>query len=198
MTESLESAVENSKQLSLGQELAHSIKKYPETWKDYFKSLAPALVVSSITSAVGQWAAMKLGYDSTAAMTAAAYVCGYIPGYATFFGLEYFRNKSKYPSGVLSKEFGEFVGTFMAADYVADLSTFTPAFIASNFWLANNTELHPAIRGIVAWDAASLLYISSISAIHPITRRINQSINTKIKSLYSRLVSKDNKNVTGC
>jgi hypothetical protein len=189
MVEQLEEKVNVSENKTLGQELKQSIVNYPKTWREYGRNLAPAIIASSIGSALGQWAVTKLGYDGKAATTAAAYVCGYIPGYITFFGTEFIRNRHRYPK-LLSKEFGEFVGTFLAADYVADLSTFTPSFIAANLWLTDNTDLHPAVRGLAAWWTASLFYISSISALHPLARRINSSINNGIKKVYRKIRKK--------
>jgi hypothetical protein len=178
--------------LTLRKELTESIKNYPKTWKEYFKGLAPAVVISSIGAAGGQWLANHLGYDSNFAMTASAYVCGYIPGYSYFFGQEYIKNKKKYPKGIISKEFGEFVGTFMASDYVADFTTFTPAFIASNLWMANNTEIHPALRSIIAWNSSAMLYISAMAGLHPVTRRVTQGINHGLESLVKKIKKKSN------
>ena len=177
-------------QPTLRQELSQSIKAYPKTWKGYFKQITPAILVSSVGAAAGQWAAQKMGYDSNAAMTAAAYVCGYIPGYSTFFGIEFLRNRDKYKK-VFSKEFGEFAGTFMAADYVSDITTFTPVFIASNLWMANNTEIHPAVRSLIAWNSAGWLYLSTMSALHPLTRRINNSINEGVRKTFKKIRGKN-------
>lgn len=179
--------LEQIAQPSLKNELKESIKNYPKTWKEYAKQLAPAVVVSSIGAAIGQELATRLGYDSKIATTAASYVCGYIPGYATFFGLEFFRNKDKYPRGIFSREFAHFAGTFLAADYVADITTFTPAFIASNIWLTDNTDLSPAARGLTAWNTSALLYICAIAGLHPLTRRITSSVNNTIKSVVKRI-----------
>lgn len=183
MAERLEKIVDGTSVPSLGEELKQSVHEYPQTWKKYVKQLGPAVIISSIGAAAGQWAAHKLGYDSKAAMTATAYVCGYVPGFAYFFTSEYLTNKEKYPNGVLSKEFAHFAGTFMAADYVADLSTFTPAFISSNVWLADHTNLHPAVRSLVAWNTSALLYISAIAGLHPLARRATEKINKGIKKL---------------
>ncbi len=189
----LECIVKGEEPLTLRQELSQSIHAYPKTLKEYFKQLAPAVVVSSLGSALGQYGATELGYDTKFATTAAAYVCGYIPGYTTFFTLEYLKNQNKYPA-VFSKEFGGFVSTFMAADYVADMLTFTPVFIASNIWLTDNTALNPALRSIIAWNTASVLYIASISALHPVTRRISQALNKHVRSLYQTVRKKFGQN----
>ncbi|MEK6889007.1 MAG: hypothetical protein AABW80_02770 [Nanoarchaeota archaeon] len=183
MTENLEQVA----QPSVKDELKDSIKNYPKTWKAYAKQLAPAIVVSSIGAAIGQELATRLGYDSKLATTTASYVCGYIPGYTTFFGLEYWRNKNKYPKGVFSREFAEFAGTFLAVDYVADLTTFTPAFIASNLWLTDNTNLSPALRGLTAWNASALLYVTAMAGLHPLSRRATSAINKAVKSVVRKL-----------
>ncbi len=189
MGEQLEKKVFPNNPLTLKQELKQSINNYPKTWKEYAKKLAPAIIVSTAGAAFGQWAATRLGYEGKVATTSASYICGFIPGYITFFGLEFLRNRHKYPK-LLSKEFGEFAGTFLAADYVADLSTFTPTFIAANVWLTDNTELSPAARGAIAWNSAGLLYISAISALHPLTRRITSSINKGVKHIYKKVFKK--------
>jgi|SRR3989344_716530 len=187
MLENIENRINSS---SLRQELSDGIKRYPSNLKEYFKGLGPAFIVSSVGSAAGQWAADRLGFNSTAAQTTAAYIGGYIPGYTYFFTQEYLRNKSKYPKGFFSREMGHFALTFLAADYVADLSTFTPAFISSNVWMKNNTEINPAIRSLIAWNGSGLLYIAAISAIHPLTKRITQSINNGVKYLGSKIKPK--------
>ncbi|MBI3333948.1 hypothetical protein HYZ97_00480 [Candidatus Pacearchaeota archaeon] len=183
MTKNLEQTAHST----LEQELKESIKGYPRTWIEYFKQLAPAVVVSSIGAAAGQELATRLGYDSKLATTAASYVCGYIPGYLTFFGLEYWKNRGKYSDGLFSREFAHFAGTFLAADYIADIATFTPAFIASNIWLTDNTDLSPAVRGLTAWNTSALLYISAIAGLHPLTRRITSAVNNKVKSVVKKL-----------
>ena len=180
---------------TLQQELIQSIRNYPGTWVNYTKNLAPALGISMLGAAAGQWAITEMGYQSHFATTGAAYVCGYIPGYATFFTLEFLKNRAQYPK-LLSRKFGEFVGTFLAADWVADVSTFTPAFIASNIWLTDHTDLHPAVRSLVAWGASSLLYISAMSALHPVARRANQKLNKGIKSLWHRAFSRSSNTIT--
>lgn len=179
--------LEQIAQPSLKDELKESIRAYPKTWKEYAKQLGPAVIVSSIGAAVGQELATRLGYDSKLATTLSSYVCGYVPGYLTFFGLEFFRNKQKYPNGILSKEFAHFAGTFLAADYVADITTFTPAFIASNLWLTDNTDLSPAARGLTAWNTSALLYICAMAGLHPLTRRTTSAVNGAIKSIAKRL-----------
>lgn len=186
-TDGLERIVEHSP--TLRQELSNSIHAYPHTWVEYFKAVGPAIVISSVASSVGQWAITELGYDSKAATTASAYVCGYLPGYSYFFLSEYHRHREHYGK-LFSKKFGEFVGTFLAADYVADLTTFTPAFIAANVWMTDHTDFHPVVRGMLAWNGAALLYVSSISALHPLSRRINTSLNKRIRSLFHRLNNK--------
>ena len=73
-------------------------------WRSQVKTLGPACLISSVGSALSQWASVKMGYDSAAATTLAAYIGGYATGYSSFFGLEYLRNRQKYPRGLLSKE----------------------------------------------------------------------------------------------
>jgi hypothetical protein len=189
MSENLDDIILTS-QPTLREELSQSIRNYPKTWREYLKSLAPAVAISAIGSAAGQWAATSLGYDSKLATTTAAYVCGYVPGFTTFFTMEYTRNREKYPR-VFSKEFGEFVGTFLAADYVSDLSTFTPVFISSNLWMTDHTQIHPAMRSIIAWNVGALGYISAISALHPVARRLNQAINRGVKRIYKGITHKN-------
>ncbi|MBP7708680.1 hypothetical protein KA107_03265 [Candidatus Pacearchaeota archaeon] len=187
MTEQLETKLEKSKSPTLKEELKDSIKAYPQTWKKYFKQLAPAIGISSIGSAVGQWAAYKLGYeDNNLAMTASAYICGYIPGFTYFFTSEYLANKDKYPQ-FFSKEMGKFAGTFFAADYVADMTTFTPEFMATNVWLNNNTDLGPISRSLIAWNSCGMLYLSAMAGLHPLTRRITEKINKGITSLKKKI-----------
>ena len=187
MKDDLEHIVETPP--TLRQELKQSVRQYPKTWVEYMKTLGPACLISSVGSALSQWASVKMGYDSAAATTLAAYIGGYATGYSSVFGLEYLRHRQKYPRGILSKEFGEFVGTFLAADYVADLTIFSPSFIFANVWLAHHTKIHPATRSLLAWNSAAFLYILGMAALHPGTRRINQSINKGVISLYQRLIS---------
>ncbi len=192
MPDNLEKISEENEnvEISLGKELSNSIRNYPSTFKNYFKQLAPAIVISSIGSAAGQYLANKFGYDSNAALTAAAYICGYIPGYSYFFSSEYRTNRENYPK-FLSKEFGKFVSTFMAADYVADITTFTPAFIASNIWMTENTDINPALRSVIAWNAAAFLYMGTISALHPLSRRITDGINNNFKKIVGKIKRKN-------
>lgn len=178
MNGSLESKVDTP---SLRQELATSIINYPSTLKEYTKGLAPAFLISATGCALGQWAAHKLGYDSPTAQTAAGYVCGYVPGFVAFFTREYLTNKKKYPRGVMSREFGHFVGTFLAADYLADFTTFTPTFVTSNALLTQHTTLHPVVRGIISWTAGATLYTAAIAGLHPVAKRATSALNSKIK-----------------
>lgn len=171
----------------LREELVKSIRNYPKNWREYAKALTPAIIISSVGSAGGQWFASSHGYDSNLAMTASAYVCGYIPGYTYFFGAEYVKNKLNYPNGIFSRKFAEFAGSFMAADYVADITTFTPAFITSNLWLSNNTDIHPAFRSLVAWNGSALLYLSMMAGLHPLTRRITGRINKGLESVFKKI-----------
>ncbi len=164
--------------------LRERAKDYSSTWKEYFRTLAPAIAISSVGSAIGQAVATHLGADSITANTLAAYVCGYIPGYTYYFRQEYKNHRERYPNGIKSKEFATYVGTFFAADWVSDILTFTPTFIGTNLLLMRHTNVSPFMRGIIAWDGAALLYISSMSALHPFTQRLTDSANAGIRRLY--------------
>ncbi|MGV8142208.1 MAG: hypothetical protein ACP5NS_01065 [Candidatus Pacearchaeota archaeon] len=188
MTETLEARIETPK--SLKTELAESMRKYPSNWVSYMKQLAPTIFVSSLGSATAQWLAERMGFEGTTAQTVAGYIGGYGVGYPFYFGSEYILHKDRYPRGILSKEFGKFVGTFLAADYIADLSTFTPTFIASNAYLADHTDIAPFPRGLIAWNTAGVLYTTVMAGLHPAIQRVNQAINRRIKSVYHKLKKK--------
>jgi hypothetical protein len=147
------------------------------------------IAIGSVGAGVGQWAAQKLGYDSVAAQTASAYLCGYIPGYAVMFEREFRKNRDKYPRR-LSKPFGNFVGTFLASDYVADLSTFTPLFIASNAYLINNSDMPALPRTLLLWNGLGLVYTSVMAGLHPTMQRVNNAINRGIKRTYNKIKGK--------
>ena len=170
---------------TLKQEIADAFHHYPSSLIDYTKILLPALAVSSIPSGIAQWGGALLGYTSPAEATAAAYLLGYPAGYATAFTLEYFKNKGNYPLGFFSKKMAEFAGTFIAADYVADLLFFTPEFIALNSWMVNNTSIHPFVRNSAAWYGAGALWISGMALMHPIARRLNTAINKEVRAAYN-------------
>jgi len=177
----------NSKEPTLKEELTQAVKDYPKTFIKYLKQLTPAILVSSVGAAAGQWAANELGYDSNVALTTAGYIAGTIPGYSYFFGSEFLSNRQNYPNGILSKEFGEFAGSFMASDYLADLTTFTPAFVAGNVLLNENTDMSPFMNGVVAWNAASFLYLCTMSALHPVAERVTRSVNNKVRGLWKNI-----------
>lgn len=181
---------QNKPSASLKTELAESIRHYPSHWKSYMKQLAPTVLISSLGSATAQWIADRMGFDGTTAQTIAGYIGGYGTGYPFYFGSEYLLHKERYPKGIISKEFGKLVGTFLAADYVADLSTFTPTFIGSNAYLANNTDIAPFPRGLIAWNTAGLLYTSVMAGLHPAVQRVNSAINRGIKSVCRKLRKK--------
>lgn len=184
MTESLETRLETPK--SLRTELAESFRSYPKNWVSYMKQLAPTILISSLGSATAQWIAQRMGHDGATAQTIAGYIGGYGTGYPFYFGSEYLLHKDRYPKGIISRDFGRFVGTFLAADYVADLSTFTPTFIGLNAYLTNNTDMEPFPRGLVAWNTAGILYTTVMAGLHPAIQRVNSAINRGIKSAFSR------------
>ena len=185
MAEALEAKVDSPQQ-SLGRELVDSLRNYPSNWVNYMKQLGASVLISSVGSATAQWIAQRMGYNGATAQTVAGYIGGYGTAYPYFFGSEFLRNRDKYPR-LFSREFGKFVGTFLAADYVADLSTFSPAFIASNVWLTNHTDMHPLPKGLIAWNTAGLLYTSVMAGLHPAIQRVNNAINRGIKSVYHKI-----------
>ena len=189
MNESLEQLVQVAPEKSLSSELRESMRNYPRTLLSYTKSILPAAAVSATGSALAQWSAQKMGYESATAATVAGYLGGYIPGYATFFGLEFKKNREKYPK-FFSKEFGKFVSTFLAADYIADLAVFSPTLIATNVALVNNTDMHPFPRGLTSWAVATVPYLLVISGLHPVVRRVNETVNNGIKKLYHSVTGK--------
>ena len=188
MEPSLETTVKETP--SLRQEISESIRHYPSTLVKYGKTLGPAILIASVGSATAQLGAQKLGFDTPSMMTAAAYLGGYVPGYCFFFGREYYKNKDCYPNGMLSKGFGEYVASFFAADYLADITTFTPAFIFSNIWLTNHTSLNPFSRGLLAWNGCALPYLAAMAALHPVTKRATEAVNKGIVSLVSTVKSR--------
>lgn len=189
MNESLDAIVEKP---SLSSELKEQIKNYPKNWVEYMKSLAPALIMSTVGAAAGPEVAKNLGYNSEFASLAASYLIGYPMGYTTAFSIEYFRNRKKYGS-IFSKEFGKYVYTFLASDYITDITVFQTTMLGSNFWLKENTELSEAARKAAAWLTGGFCWISAMAGMHPIARRVNEYINTSVKNLYHKF--KDKKDI---
>jgi len=188
MQESLEGIIDAEQkstvdtQPTLKQQLADSIRNYPATWKEYMINMTPATIATMAGAALGKWSAAKLGYTGDLAQTLALYA-GYPFGYGTFFTLAYLRNKEKY-QGILSKEFGKFVGTFLAADYVADLLVFSPIAITSAIYLNRHSDLNPAAQGAIVIGVAGVCYTSTMAALHPVMQRITTRVNETIKSAY--------------
>ena len=194
MNEPLESIVKEStvEKPSLLDEMKVQVKHYPKNWVEYMKGLMPTLVVSTIGAFYGPDVAQELGYTSEFSKILGTYILGYSMGYTTAFGIEYFRHKEKYPNGIFSKEFKDYIVSFIAADYVADLSVFQTTMLTANYLLGQYTEMNENTRKAAAWVGAGLCWISAMAGLHPITKRVNEYLNNTIKNVYHKLT--DNKN----
>jgi hypothetical protein len=190
MQESLEQLVEEQKlKPTLLSEINEQIKNYPANWKYYMKGLIVPLLASTGGAALGPKVAHALGYTSEFASIACSYVTGYTCGYTTAFGIEYLRNKEKYKK-LFSKEFGKFVATFIAADYVADISVFQTTMLASNFLLKEHADMADGIRKATSWMIGGFCWISAMAGLHPVSRRINDYLNSSFKKLHHKIADK--------
>ena len=185
----LEEKITNHK-LTLKEETIEHIKKFPTTLKQYCRELGPLILPMAGIGGLAQAGAQKMGFDTPAQMTLAAIVVTYPLYYSTVFVAEYIRNKPTYQKS--KKLFGKYMLDFLAADYVADLTSYTPIFVGTNLWLGkHDPQMQPIERNMIASIAGSTVYIINMAAFLPIIRKATEISNRAIESTY-RAIFKPN------
>lgn len=166
------------------------IKWYGEAIRKNYKQFIPALVVSTVAAGGAQELADALIENPNEWITQlSGYLGATAGGYGTFLSLEFRNNREKYPNGFLSKEMGKTFVDIASSDYLADVISYTPVFIASNHYLLNQ-EVGEGIAGSISAGIASTTYFFTMCGLYDVFQRFTHRFNTLTKRALNKLKNK--------
>lgn len=161
-------------------------KWYGKAVKENYRQFIPSLVVSSACAFGGQEIAERFQIASEWAVQLSGYIGGTIGGYTTFLSLEYKNKKEKYPNGFISKEMGKTLVDLTSSDYLADMISFAPVFIAVNHQLLND-GVDPGVSGGVSALVGSTTYFFTMCGFYDGFQRLTNKVNSRIRKWYNSI-----------
>lgn len=174
---SLESAVSK---------ISKTMRWYGDTIRSNYKELVPSLMVSTAAAFGGQEVIDRVMETPPEwLLQSGGYSAAFVTGWGTFLGLSYKNNSEQYPNGFISKEMGKTFGEAFSADYVADLVSYTPTFLAVNHQLLKH-DVDPGLSGLASAGAASTTYFFVMCALYDRSQALTQKINNGIKKLFGK------------
>lgn len=160
---------------------------YWSNLKTNFIEMTPHFAIGNIAIYYSQEYSNSL-FNNPEINTLTGIAAGYA-GLFTYLGHQFIKNRDEYWGKEKINKFVNFASTFVAADWVTDWFSYTPLLVLSNETLQRTYNVSSGLSGSISSAIAMFPYIFAISATHPITEKLTEITNSKIKENSSNITN---------